>query len=89
METGKGRGMLFKKPSETRIQTESTADALQQSSLILMLGMNDVPVRVLCFPQVKDADELGDGDPHGRVGHIASGADTVQRKEKTMRLTFR
>ena len=82
METGKGRGMLFKNPSETRIQKERTADALQQSCLILMLGMNNVPVLVLGFPQVEDANELGNSDPHGRVGHVSSGADTVKKGKR-------
>ena len=77
--------MLFKEPSETRTQMKRKADALQQCCLVLMLGLNDVPILVLRFPQVEDADELGDGDPHGRVGHVTSRADTARRKEKTMR----
>jgi len=46
-----------------------------------MLGMNNVPILVLCFPQVENADELSDGDPHGGVGHVPSRADTA-KKEK-------
>jgi len=44
-----------------------------------MFGMDDVPILVLCFPQVENADELGDGDPHGGVGHVPSRADTAKK----------
>ena len=47
-----------------------------------MLGVDDVPVLVLCFPYVEDANELSNGDPHGRVGHVSSRADTAKKGKR-------